>query len=225
MCNSSLEPGIQTGKVHLVSTPEVKCGKAMSGSDMSHVLLHRRTHLAYVQPQSDCDSDGKWLFYQDLVLHMTLEKRKNPTSTSSLKKDTQICVGGGNLGLLSPGWWRSPSVLPQATSVHSEKRMYRHSSNGTIFLSFHQRRWLLQLKLAETRGHLSKSNLSNLFSSRHTRAKCCWPISHGRARNPLDDELKTRRLGGGIFSFGELVSCEPELTKWLAKKKKKRYVS
>lgn len=49
----------KTGKVHLVATPEVKCDKAMSGSDMSHVLLHRGTHLAYMQPQSDCDSDGK----------------------------------------------------------------------------------------------------------------------------------------------------------------------
>lgn len=85
--------------------------------------------------------------------------------------------------------------------MHSEKRMYRHSSNGTIFLSLHQRRcWLLQLKLAETRGHLNKSTLSNLVLAGILMPSVVDLISHGRARNPLDDELK-QDVWGGIFFF------------------------
>lgn len=147
-----------------------------------------------------------------------MKGKKTQHLPALLKKTTQICVGGGNLGLLSPGWWRSPSVLPQAASVHSEKRMYRHSSNGTIFLSFHQRRcWLLAAKASWNAWTPKQKQSVKSCSSRHTHAKCCWPNITWPCSKSARRRAKTRRLGG-IFSFGELVSCEPELTKWLAKK-------
>lgn len=50
---SSQEPVIHTGKVHLMSTTGVKCGKAMSITClMQAAALHACT-------QSDCVSDGK----------------------------------------------------------------------------------------------------------------------------------------------------------------------
>lgn len=58
----------------------------------------------------------------------------------------------------------------------------------------------LQLKLAETRGHLNKSNLSNLVLAGILMPSVVDLISHGRARNPLDDELKQDVWGAFFLS-------------------------